>query len=147
MNKKEEKIFAAVSVAAVVLALYFIPISNGYLGLLLAPYTAPNWDEVLPRNIVKNAIPITLIEKNDGQCTVTAQKFDIIIDHVYFKRGDELAKNLNYDREHQTITLPCDMLKGEKSKLNIWYALEESPKHSKKYQYFITEWNGTSPIP
>jgi len=50
---------------------------------------------------------------------------------------------LNYDKDNETIILPCDVLKGEKSKLNIWFVTEESPKDSKKYQYFVTSWNET----
>lgn len=144
MSKNKEKIFVVVAAALVIIALYFIPLSHGYLGLFLDIFTGPNWDEVFPRHIVTNAIPINLIEKTDGKCKVTAHFFDAIVDHRFFKRGDELARNLEHDRDEETIMLPCDMLKGEKSKLNIWYVLEESPKHSKKYQYFVTIWNQTS---
>ena len=144
MSKKEQKIIVVVAAALVIMALYFAPSSHGYLGLFLDMFTEPNWDEVAPRHIVKNVIPINLIEKTDGKCKVTAHLFDSIVDHRFFVRGDELARNLDYDRDEETIMLPCDMLKGEKSKLNVWYALEQSPKHSKKYQYFVTIWNETS---
>jgi len=35
------------------------------------------------------------------------------------------------------------MIVGEKSRLNVWYMLEESPNHPTKYEYFITEWEET----
>jgi len=143
MEKKAEKIFVITAAALVLVALYFIPISHGYLGLFLDIFSELNWDEVHPVYVVKNAIPVNLIEKEDGKCKVTAHILDEIVEHGYFKRGDELARELDYDRDDETIILPCDMLKGEKSKLNIWFVTEESPKHSKKYQYFVTPWNET----
>ena len=144
MRKKTEKIFVIVAAALVLVALYFIPLSHGYLGLFFEFFTEPNWGEVSPRNVVKSAIPINLIEKIDEKCKVTANLFDEIVDHRYFKRGDELARDLDYDRENETIILSCDVLKGEKSKLNVWYVLEESPRHALKYQYFVTASNETA---
>ena len=32
------------------------------------------------------------------------------------------------------------MLEGDKSRLNVWYVIEESSTHSKKFQYFVTPW-------
>ena len=110
---------------------------------ILEPYTEVNWDEVLPRNIVKNSIPITLLEDYGGKCKVSAQNFDKILSHNYFVKDKELALKLDYDNENETLVLPCDLLKGEKSRLNVWYVVEESPKHSKKYQYFVTAWEDT----
>jgi len=129
--------------ALVVIALFYFQSSNSLLGSWLEQFTEPNWQEVSERNIVKNSIPVVLLEEQDGKCKMTAQKFEIIIEHPYFIRGNDLAQELNYDKEGKTLMLPCDLLEGEKSRLNVWYALEESPKHSKKYQYFITIWNET----
>lgn len=144
MSKKNEKIFVVAIASLVVLALLFLPLQNTYFGMFLDIFSEPNWEEVHPKNIVKNAIPINLIGQENGNCKTSALKFDYIVDHEYFIRADELARKLNYDRDDKTIILPCDMLKGDKSKLNVWYMLEETPKHSKKYQYFVTIWNETS---
>ncbi len=143
MKKKDQKIFVIAMVALVIVAFFFFQRSDSLLGSLIEPYSEPNWDEVPEKHIVKNSIPIVLLEENNGKCKVTAQKFDIIIEHSYFIRGNELAEKLNYEKGDETLVLPCDLLEGEKSRLNVWYAVEESTKHSKKYQYFITPWNET----
>ena len=141
MNKKEQKIFAISMAALVIFAFFYLQRSDSLLGSLLEQFSEPNWDEVAERNIVKNSIPIILLTELDGKCVMTAQKFDVIIEHAYFIRGNELASELNYDSDEKTLMVPCDLLESEKSRLDVWYALEESPKHSKKYQYFITPWN------
>jgi len=115
------------------------------LGSLIEPYSDPNWDEVPEKHIVKNSIPIVLLEGTGGICKMSAQRFDVIIEHSYFIRGNELAEKLKYDKENQTIILSCDLVELGTSRLNVWYAVEESAKHSKKYQYFITSWNETKP--
>ena len=143
MDKKGEKIFAIAMAALVIITIIYFQRSDSLLGSLSEQFSEPNWDEVAKRNIVKNSIPVVLLEEQDGKCKVTAQKFDAIIEHPYFIRGNELAQELNYDKEGETLMLPCDLLEGEKSRLNVWYALEESSKHSKKYQYFVTPWNET----
>ena len=141
MNKKEQKIFAISMAALVIFAFFYLQRSDSLLGSLLEQFSEPNWDEVAERNIVKNSIPIILLTELDGKCVMTAQKFDVIIEHAYFIHGNELASELNYDSDEKTLMVPCDLLESEKSRLDVWYALEESPKHSKKYQYFITPWN------
>jgi len=60
-----------------------------------------------------------------------------------FVKGDELGRKFQYDREAETLVLPCDDLEGEKSRLNIWYATEQAKEHPTKYEYFITPWNET----
>jgi len=141
MSKKEQKIFVIAMAGLVIFAFFFIPQSDSLFGLFLESFSGPNWDEVLERNIVKNSIPIVLLEEQGTKCIVQAEKFDVIVDHSYFIRGNELERELNYDRAAKTLLLTCDLLKGEKSRLNIWYATEEAEKHSKKYQYFITPWD------
>ena len=106
-------------------------------------FAPPNWDEISPRDIVKNSIPITLIGKDGSGCAVEAMRFDSIIDHRYFVKGEQLADELNYKRELNRLTIPCEKLDAEKSELVIWYATEESSKHATKYQYWIKEWNNT----
>jgi len=144
MSKKEQKIFVIVMVGLVIFAFFYIPQSDSLFGSFFESFSEPNWDEVLERNIVKNSIPIILLEEQVTKCLVKAEKFDVIVDHQYFIRGDELERELNYNRNDETLLLSCDLLQGEKSRLNIWYATEEAEKHSKKYQYFITPWEENS---
>ena len=127
-------------VILIVIVLYYYPIDQSLFGFLLEKVSDPNWEEISQRNIVKNSIPIILLEEKDGNCKVKAQNFDLIVDHQYFINGNELARELNYERENETLILPCDILDGGKSRLNVWYVLEESPKHAKKFQYFLTPW-------
>jgi len=143
MKKKDQKIFLIAMVALVIVTFFFFQRSDSLLGSLVEPYSEPKWDEVPEKHIVKNSIPITILEENNGKCKMTAQKFDVLIEHPYFIRGNELAEKLNYEKVDETLVLSCDLLEGEKSRLNVWYAVEESTKHSKKYQYFITPWNET----
>ena len=144
MNKKKEKIFIIVAVGIVIAVFFYNPVENNYLNLLFEEFSEVDWDEVITRNIVKNSIPINLIEKMNGKCMVTADNFDLIINHQYFIRANELARELNYDSENSTLMLSCDLLQGEKSRLHVWYVVEESLKHSKKHQYFVTPSNETS---
>ena len=141
MNKKEQKIFVIAMGVLVIFVFLYVPQSNTLFGSFLESFSEPNWNEVSERNIVKNSMPIILLEEQGTKCLVNAEKFDVIIDHQYFVRGNELERELNYDRTDKTLLLSCDLLKGEKSRLNIWYATEEAKKHSKKYQYFITTWD------
>jgi len=143
MKKKKEKIFVIVVAVLVVAVFYFNPVENNYLNPFLGDFREVDWDEVKPRDIVKNSIPITLIEETGGKCKVKAEKFDLIIDHQYFIRASDLARQLNYDREDATLMLPCDQLKGEKSRLHVWYVVEASQIQSKKYEYFVTAWEET----
>ena len=143
MKKKKEKIFVIVAAVLVVAVFYFNPVESNYLNPILENFRPVDWDEVKPRNIVKNSIPITLIEETGGKCKVKADTFDLIIDHQYFIRANDLVRQLNYDRDNATLMLSCDQLKGEKSRLHVWYVVEESEKHSKKYDYWISVWNST----
>lgn len=143
MKKRDQKIFVIVMVALVIVTFFFFQSSDSLLDSLVEPFSEPNWDEVPEKHIVKSSIPIVLLERKDGICKMTAQKFDVIIEHPYFIRGNELAEELNYDKEDETIIVPCDLVDLGKFRLNVWYAVEESPKHAMKYQYFITEWDET----
>ncbi len=143
MKKKKEKIFVIVAAVLVVAVFYYNPVESNYLNPILENFRPVDWDEVKPRNIVKNSIPITLIEETGGKCKVKADTFDLIIDHQYFIRANDLVGQLNYDRDNATLMLSCDQLKGEKSRLHVWYVVEESEKHSKKYDYWISVWNST----
>jgi len=141
MTKSREKIFVAIAGVGVLIALLYSIESDNYAGLVFESFSEPNWDEIHPLYVVKNSIPVTLVESINENCMVSANNFDSIIYHEYFKRGEELAQNLKYDREGKTIQLPCNSLKGEKSQLNIWYVTDESPSHANKFQYFVSVWD------
>jgi len=145
MNKKQEKIFVLVAAAVVIVVFAFTPWSNNYFGLLLDTFTGPNWDEVNPHDVVKNVIPITLIDKVDNNCKMSAENLDNVIEHQYFVRGKEFAKAVNYDVKNNTIVLPCEIVDDEKSRLHVWYIIEEAPRHGGTYKYFVTPWNDTVP--
>jgi hypothetical protein len=127
----------------VIYAVIFIPVEESYFGVILEIPSDPKWDEISPRYIVKNSIPITLMEKDGQNCLLDASNLDKIINHAYFVKGEEIASNLNYNSKDHTIMIPCEVLHGEKSRLEIWYVTEDSPNHAAKYQYFITPWNDT----
>lgn len=138
MNQKI--IFFIILPIVIVVSFYFYS-SDSIIGIVYENYSEPIWDEIPERDIVKNSIPI-IYQGNltSGDCSVHVKNFDLIIEHEYFIRGGELADKLNYDKEDETLIIPCDKLQGEKSRLNVWYVLEESPKHPEKYEYFITPW-------
>jgi len=141
-GNKPEKIFVIAMAILVVIAFFFMQDSDTLFGSLIAQTTPLDWDEVQERDIVKQSIPIILLEKDGEQCKVDANNFDIIVDHQYFLRGGELAAQLNYDRESETLFLPCDLLTGEKTRLVIWYAVEEAENHATKFDYWTKEWIG-----
>jgi len=141
MAKLIEKIFVIIAGIGLLLVLLFVPISDSYLGLLFNAFSDPDWNKIPSLYLVKNSIPIILIESNDDVCLMNAQNFDTIISHKYFINSDDLVNVLNFDKIEKTITISCDELIDEKSRLNVWYIVEESPQHAGKFQYFITKWN------
>ena len=140
MSKKQEKIFVIAIAVLIIFSLIYLQESNTLFNSILSQFSEVNWEEVKDRDIVKNSIPIDLIEKINGKCIMSAQKFDLIVDHEYFIRTNELELELEFDRENKTIVISCNMLEGDKSRLNVWYVIEESSTHSKKFQYFVTPW-------
>ena len=143
MANRNEKIFVLGMVGLVLFAFFYIQNDESVFTFVVDKFTKVNWDEIKERNIVKNSIPITLISDQGSQCLVNAENFDLIVDHEYFVRSDVLIRELNYDRENNVLTIACDMLQGEKSRLNVWYALEETKRYSNNYEYFVTAWEET----
>jgi len=139
---KEKIIFVGLGMAIVVFLLA-TDVSDSVLGTFIEQFTKPDWNQVKERNIVKNAIPISLLEKTGQECIASAEKFEYIINHQYFVRSQDLVNELQYDKENKTIVIPCDELSEEKLKLHVWYATEEALKHSTKYEYFITPFEDT----
>ena len=131
--KKNDLIFLIGIGVVVILVLIFAPIEKSMLVVFFEQFSKVDWNEVKERNIVKNAIPIIMLEEKGNNCIVYAHNFDIIISHEYFERSAELERELSYDSENETLLVSCDLLDGEKSRLHVWYALKESEKHATKY--------------
>jgi len=144
-SKKNDLMFLIAIGIVIILVLIFAPIEKSMFGVFLEQFSKVNWNEVKERNIVKNSIPIMLLEEKDSRCIVNADNFDLIISHEFFERSADLERELSYDSDNETLLFSCDLLDGEKSRLHVWYALKESEKHATKYEYFITPWNVTEP--
>lgn len=134
----KEKIIILALVVLIGVVVLSTDVSNSVLGKLFNVYLPPDWSQVQERNIVKNSIPITLLEEQGENCIVTAENFDYIIDHQYFKRANQLANELQYDKESKTLMIPCDIIPEKNSKLHVWYATDKAINHSLKYEYFVT---------
>ena len=143
MNPKNQKIFVAIAAGLVIVGVVYSINSNSIFSKFLEQLGPLDWDEVKPRDIIKNSIPVTVLEEMNGMCKVHGKKFDLIVDHNYFVRSNELINQLQFDRENKTLIIPCEELVGEKSRLNVWYVIQEAEKHATKYEYFITEWEET----
>ncbi len=144
--KKNDLMFLIAIGIVVILVLIFAPIEKSMLVVFLEQFSKVDWNEVNERNIVKNSIPIIMLEEKGSSCIVNADNFDLIISHQYFERSADLERELSYDSENETLLVSCDLVDEEKSRLHVWYALIESEKHATKYEYFITPWNVTEPI-
>ena len=145
MNKKQEKIFVLAAACVVVIIFIFGPWQNSYLGLFVETISGPNWDELSPQDIVKNEVPLTLIEKFDGSCKMSAENLGNVIDHQYFVRGQEFANKIRFDPTDSSIIIPCEMSNEERSRLHVWYVKEEAPKHGGDFKYFVTPWSEITP--
>ncbi len=144
MSSKNDKILLLGLAIIAVLVLIFATNENSLVFLFFNQYAPVVWDDVLERNIVRSSIPIEILDMENGSCTVSAKNFDKIVDHQYFARADDIIKELKYDRNNETLSLPCGILEEDKSRLNVWFVVEESTKHSNKYEYFVTSWEETS---
>ena len=145
VKKKKEISILIVGAILLVLSYVYLDTSDTIFGVLTDPFTPVDWDELQPREIVKNSIPIEILEKNSLSCKVSAPTFELIINHPYFIRADELTKKLQYDNGTKTLIIPCDQLTEQKSKLVVWYVIEEAKKHATKYEYWIEEWIESTP--
>jgi len=140
LTPREQKIFMFAAIGLVLIGIYYSLNSPTLFGSFLDQLTPVNWDEVHDRNIVKASIPVILLEKEENRCILSAESFDKISNNQYFDRANEFANDLQYDSDEKTVVLSCDELPAEKSRLNVWFVLEESPNHPTKYEYFLTEW-------
>ena len=136
--KRDDIIFLSIAVIIAGIILVNISSEDTILGVLIDPIREANWDELKPRDIVKNTIPITLLERN-GDCLVSAEKLDLILSHEYFIQSDKLERKLNYDREKETIKIGCDKLIDDAMNLHVWYVIPDASKSVGKFTYFITD--------
>ena len=137
MKKKDIAVLlVSIGIAGIILANYSS--KDSIIGIVLDPFEEPEWDEIKPRDIVKNTIPITLLERN-GECLVTANNLNIILEQVDFTQRDNLASKLSYDDKEQTIKIRCEELVGETSNLHIWFIIPDSPVYAGKFTYFVTD--------
>ena len=138
MKFSSDKVLVIGVAIAIILAYFYLPWEDSFFGLLVDNFLPLNWDEILPRNIVKNSVIIELENEENGMCTMSTRKFIGIVEHDYFIKSEEFINKVQYDKESETVTLPCDELPGEQARLHVWYVKEEAPKHGTKYEYFIT---------
>ncbi|MCH7966402.1 MAG: hypothetical protein IIB02_03130 [Thaumarchaeota archaeon] len=145
MVKKKEISFLIIGAIILVTSFFYLDTSDTLFGVVIDQFSPIDWDEVHPMYIVKNSIPIELLETNNNSCTVKAENFEMIINHQYFIKNNKVTEKLQYDAQEKTLVVPCDELQGEKSRLNILYVTEESPQHAMKWEYFITAWDAEIP--
>ena len=145
MNKKQERLFVLVAACVLIAIFVFAPWQNSYFGLFIEMFTGPNWNDLNPHDVVKNSVPLTLIEKTENNCKMFAENLNNVVGHQYFVHGQEFAQAVKYDAENNTIVLPCEMVDGEKSRLHVWYIKEDVARHGGAYKYFVTPWTDTTP--
>lgn len=136
--KRDDIIFLSIAIIIAVIILASISSEDTIFGVIIEPITEPKWDELKPRDVVKNTIPITVLERN-GDCLVSAEKLDLILNHGEFIQSDKLERKLNYDREKNTIKIGCDKLIDDAMNLHIWFIIPEATKSAGKFTYFITD--------
>ena len=148
MKKQHQIIFLAVSICLVIFGFIYSLNSETLFGKLLDQVKPVDWDKVFPRNIIKNSIPIEILENQNGICNIKAENFQLILKTPEFTKSQDLAQELNYDNDTKIIQISCDKLPGnklpgEKDKLHVWIVRGETEKFSGRYQYFITTSNVT----
>jgi len=136
--KKDDIIFLSIAIIVAGIILVNIVSEDTILGVITESFREPEWDGLKPRDVVKNTIPITVLEKN-GNCLVSAERLDIIFDHTEFIQSDRLERELNYDREKNTIKIGCGGLTDDTMNFHIWFVIPEASKSAERFTYFITD--------
>lgn len=134
----------ALAASAVCVAVLLLLLAGDVRDSLLAQILGldgPDLGDVPQRDIVQNSMQIFLVGKSGKDCTVRAEHFGSMVDHMYFTRSAQLAAELAYDWEQMTLVIPCEQLHGEESVLHVWYVVPESARHAGEYVYFVTETN------
>lgn len=124
---------------------FYFDTSESLFRSVIDKFSPIDWDKIHPRNIVKNSIPVELLESNGSSCVLKADTFEMILNHDYFIRNYAAIEKLQFNEHEKTIVLPCDEIHGDISRLNIWYVVEESPLHPTEWKYFVTAWDEIVP--
>lgn len=139
---QQPKIIFFVLIVAVALAFAFIPWSNySLLGKLLEPIMPADWENVSNRNIVENTVLLSLVEEKSDGCLVYSDRLSTMFDHEYFIASSEMQKQLQYNKDAQTLIVPCENMQDEQLRLHLRYITQEAPKDGTKYEYTFTEPN------
>jgi len=138
MSKRQEKIFVLAAASIVIVALFYFPISESYLGFLLKPFEEPDWETIHPKYIVKNSLVISLIESDGENCKLSAKGLNNIVGHQFFTQAEDFSNKVNFEKNSETIKLPCKVLSEDESRLHIWYVTEDSPIFSNIYKYNVS---------
>jgi hypothetical protein len=148
VKKQYQIIFLALSVCLVIFGFIYSLNSETLFGKFLDQVKPIEWNNVFPRNIIKNTIPIEILENQNGICTIKAENFHLILKAPEFTKSQDFAQELNYNNDTKTIKISCDKipgdkLPGEKNNLHVWIVRGEAEKFSGRYQYFVTTSNVT----
>ena len=108
MVKKKESAVLIIGAVLLVSAYFSLDTSESLFGVAINQLEPLNWDEIFPRNIVKNSIPIELLDTNGNSCLVTGENFEMITSFVYFVKSHEVTEKLQYDAQEKTLILPFD---------------------------------------
>jgi len=136
--KHLDKLFVLIAVILVGIVFAYGPWEKSYVGVIFEPFIEPDWENIHPLYLVKSSTIITMIEKNGNDCLVEGAKIWDIMNHPYFLKVNEFGEKINYNNSTNVITIPCQELQGDESRLHVWYITEEAPKDAGKYKYFIT---------
>ena len=79
-----------------------------------------------------------MIEKNGNDCLMDGGKMSDVLNHPHFLKADEFSKKINYNNSTNEITIPCQELQGDESRLHVWFVDQDSFESAGKYKYFIT---------
>lgn len=145
MVKKKETVYLIIGAVVLVSAYFYLDTSDSLFESIVKQVEPVKWDEIVPRNIVKNSIPIEVLETNGNSCLVTGETFEMILNHDYFIKNHEVSEKLQYDAQENTLVVPCKELQGDKSRLNVWYVTEDDTRYPTAWKYFITPWDAEAP--
>ena len=148
MKKSVQVIFLIASICLVIFGFIYSLNSETLFGKFLDQVKPVDWDKIFPRNIIKNSIPIEILENQNGICNIKAENFQLILKTPEFTKSQDFARELDYNNDTKTIKMSCDKLPGDKlpgdkNKLHVWIVRGEAEKFSERYQYFVTVSNVT----
>ena len=80
-----------------------------------------------------------LLNESDGEkCKLSAKGLSNIIGHQFFTQADDFSSKVNYEKNSETIELPCRVLPEDESRLHVWYVTEDSPNFPNIYKYNVS---------